>query len=140
MQVIQQSINVKSVLDEAKLPLVKWVGSTPLISKSLRDRNFHMREELDTDVPLSKLLGLVWNPNSGMITFGSLQKKKPYTKRELCSLLASIYDPLGLLSPAVLELKLLMQRTWKDAIKWDDMLDEGCQHQSIRMRRLCRDT
>uniref|UniRef100_T1ILH0 Uncharacterized protein n=1 Tax=Strigamia maritima TaxID=126957 RepID=T1ILH0_STRMM len=51
-----------------------------------------------------------------MITFGSLQKKKPYTKRELCSLLASIYDPLGLLSPAVLELKLLMQRTWIDAI------------------------
>uniref|UniRef100_T1ILH1 Reverse transcriptase domain-containing protein n=1 Tax=Strigamia maritima TaxID=126957 RepID=T1ILH1_STRMM len=43
MQVIQQSINVKSVLDEAKLPLVKWVGSTPLISKSLRDWDFHMR-------------------------------------------------------------------------------------------------
>uniref|UniRef100_T1IZL0 Uncharacterized protein n=1 Tax=Strigamia maritima TaxID=126957 RepID=T1IZL0_STRMM len=118
-QVIQQSINVKSVLDEAKLPLVKWIGSTSLISKSLQDRDFHMREELDTDVPSTKLLGLVWNPNSGMITFGSL---------ELCSLLASIYDPLGLLSPAVLELKLLMQRTWIDAIKWDDMLDEEFHH------------
>ena len=47
--------------------------------------------------------------------------KAPVTKR---SLLSRIYDPLSLLCPAVLPLKLLFQSVCQLKLRWDDPLPE----------------
>jgi hypothetical protein len=35
---------------------------------------------------------------------------------------ASIFDPLGLLSPAVTAYKIFLQKLWQDNLQWDELL------------------
>ena len=46
------------------------------------------------------------------------------TKRNVLSILAGLYDPLGLASPLVVTSKILLQELWKEGFGWDDELDE----------------
>ena len=68
--------------------------------------------------PVTKALGLKWNTRTDslvfMIELDSLKLKSEtlYTKRELASLAAKIFDPIGLISPFTVGSKLLLQRLW----------------------------
>ena len=44
---------------------------------------------------------------------------QPITKRDLLSSTAKIYDPMGLISPVVLMMKVLFQETCKAELDWD---------------------
>jgi len=44
------------------------------------------------------------------------------TKRRVLVTTASIFDPLGLLSPAVIAYKIFLQKLWQDRLQWDDLL------------------
>ena len=48
------------------------------------------------------------------------------TKRELSSLIASIYDPLGLVLPYTVAFKLILQEVWQQPLEWDSRLPEQC--------------
>lgn len=47
------------------------------------------------------------------------------TKRELLSLVMSVYDPLGMLSDLMLQGKLLVQEVWREGIDWNDLLPDA---------------
>uniref|UniRef100_A0A914USC2 Integrase catalytic domain-containing protein n=1 Tax=Plectus sambesii TaxID=2011161 RepID=A0A914USC2_9BILA len=47
-----------------------------------------------------------------------------HTKRQVLQIIASIYDPLGLLAPAVLPAKRFFQELWKKEYSWDQLLSE----------------
>uniref|UniRef100_T1IX02 Reverse transcriptase domain-containing protein n=1 Tax=Strigamia maritima TaxID=126957 RepID=T1IX02_STRMM len=64
-----RSFNMKRILDEAKLPLVKWITSSREVSKNLRKYKLHMREENDENLPEAKILGIHWDPNADIITW-----------------------------------------------------------------------
>ena len=42
------------------------------------------------------------------------------TKRNILSVIASVYDPVGYLRPIVIKLEILFQKICKSNIKWDD--------------------
>lgn len=44
------------------------------------------------------------------------------TKRQLVSVVAQIYDPLGWFSPAVMTPRMLAQKAWKSKAGWDEVL------------------
>ena len=67
-----------------------------------------------------RALGLLWNVKNDKLTFQHSPKNLPNTKRGILSLVASIFDPLGIVTPAVLEVKLIIQSLWKLKVKWDD--------------------
>uniref|UniRef100_T1J0W3 Integrase catalytic domain-containing protein n=1 Tax=Strigamia maritima TaxID=126957 RepID=T1J0W3_STRMM len=106
-----------------------------LFSYCLHFLTFKMREETEQDLPITKILGLCWEPNMDLIKYDKLQDFRRWTKRHLCSLLASVFDPLGLLAPALLELKLLIQRTWVEDIGWDEVLSEEYQSKYANWRQ-----
>ena len=53
-----------------------------------------------------RALGLLWNVKNDKLTFQHSPKGLPNTKRGVLSLVSSILDPLGIVTPAVLEAKL----------------------------------
>ena len=49
-------------------------------------------------------------------------KTSPPTKRGILSQLSSIFDPLGILNPCILELKLIVQELWRRKVEWDNII------------------
>ena len=45
-----------------------------------------------------------------------------YTQRKMFSLVSTIFDPLGNLSPLTIRIKMLLQQVWKLGKKWDEPL------------------
>ena len=45
-----------------------------------------------------------------------------YTQRKMFSLVSTIFDPLGILSPLTIRIKMLLQQVWKLGKKWDEPL------------------
>ena len=77
-----------------------------------------------------KVLGLSYQVEEDEIHFDfstflkCLAEKDKLTKRIALGVVSSVYDPLGLVSPVVVELKLAIQDLWKRSLGWDDVLSE----------------
>ena len=75
-------------------------------------------------LPVTKTLGVSWTACDDQFLF----KYSPpstdfeYTKRNVLKKTATLFDPLGFLSPFVVKAKLLMQQTWLQALEWDEVL------------------
>ena len=77
----------------------------------------------------TKVLGLAWDSLKDEIEFDFSKmaiengEKQP-TKRSILSTLASLFDPLGLISPIGVSGKVLFQELCKDKLGWDDPIPE----------------
>ena len=69
-------------------------------------------------------LGVLWAATDDKFFFRqSLQLDGfEFPKRNLLRRTASVYDPLGFLSPYVIRSKLLIQKAWLEARDWDELL------------------
>ena len=56
--------------------------------------------------------------------FKPLLKQYVYTKRGILGIVASIFDPLGILTPSFLEVKLIIQSLWAKNGGWDDQIPD----------------
>ena len=45
-----------------------------------------------------------------------------YTQRKMFSLMSTIFDPQGILSPLTIRIKMLLQQVWKLGKKWEEQL------------------
>ena len=48
-----------------------------------------------------------------------------YTKRNFLKKISTLFDPLELLVPFTIRLKLLMQETWSAGIDWDERVPDA---------------
>lgn len=89
-----------------------------------------LQEKIENDFPdykvpaYTNIWGLCWD-----ITNDSLAIKPPVfvdyrsqSRRRLLSLVSSVFDPLGLLSPNTIRGTLLVREAWKANAGWDDIL------------------
>jgi len=74
--------------------------------------------------PDEKALGLQWKIKEDVFTFEVNLKEKPYTRRGLLSTVSSIYDPLGLISPFILNGRKIIQQLCKHNIYWDEAISD----------------
>ena len=70
----------------------------------------------------SKLLGLPWNKREDTLSVTPPDISSDMTKRGILSALASVYDPLGFVSPTMLEGKLVYSEACKQKTVWDALL------------------
>ena len=84
-------------------------------------------ELINNRVKYAKTLGIIWDDEKDVFIFDFSQlvqegrKLKP-TKRNVLKVLSSFYDPIGLIQPIIISLKILMQRICKQKLDWDDVL------------------
>uniref|UniRef100_A0A914QM23 Integrase catalytic domain-containing protein n=1 Tax=Panagrolaimus davidi TaxID=227884 RepID=A0A914QM23_9BILA len=98
------------------------------IKMNLRDIMSHdtkVNDHFNVEPSLLSVLGLQWNPVTDTLTIKMPSKtlEKPViTKRDVLAEIGSKYDPLGMLTPVMVRLKLFMQELWKRNTGWDEKL------------------
>ena len=106
--------------------LHKWNSHVPsLESKSAEGKQelTYAKQILSQDSNEIKILGLCWNKEKDNISVVKpITKEKWPTKRNILSELASVYDPIGLISPSHLIGKILYREVCELKIPWDDVV------------------
>lgn len=70
----------------------------------------------------SKTLGLGWSNKNDEFSYTTKLENchSKITKRLMLSVISQIYDPLGLLAPAIIQAKILLQNLWLCKLDWND--------------------
>uniref|UniRef100_A0A914WAJ3 Peptidase aspartic putative domain-containing protein n=1 Tax=Plectus sambesii TaxID=2011161 RepID=A0A914WAJ3_9BILA len=71
-----------------------------------------------------KFLGIPWNTRKDTITMTLpiITQHSSTTKRHVLQAIASVFDPLGLLAPAIVPAKRFFQELWQKTYNWDEPL------------------
>ena len=88
----------------------------------------HRAAEVNLDrynLPATKTLGVLWLASSDVFSFraADLPIMTPLPKRTIQSEVATIFGPLGFLSPFIDRVKIILQELWSKGLRWDDAID-----------------
>ena len=125
-EVIELQRQLIELLHGATMKLHKWSSNTKVILHSVPAKDLEpMRSLNEMEDTVVKTLGMSWDPTRDAFIFkiNLTSYTGPTTKRSALSQIASIFDPLGLLAPVILNYKLFIQNLWKQkTIGWDTPL------------------
>ena len=71
-----------------------------------------------SELPMQSVLGVKWNIETDAFSFNVVLHDKAATRRGILSMVASVYDPLGFLSPYIL--KRVLQEMCRRGVGWDE--------------------
>ena len=117
--------NLTKLLGLAGMKIRKWCSNEPDVLRDIpvEDRAGNIRLE-DGNMPTIKTLGVLWKSKEDVFTFQLVAP--PYddnlTKRKVISLMSKVFDPLQILAPYTIRVKILMQQSWLRGVGWDDPL------------------
>lgn len=101
------------------------------------DRELGTQINLNDDNKVVKTLGIYWNNTSDMFKYkvASLPKEnQSYTKRQILSESAKLFDPIGWVQPIIIVAKILLQNLWEMKLDWDESLDQEIVEQWIKYK------
>jgi hypothetical protein len=108
---------LKELFSLAGMVIRKFITTNPDLDKIIPEADRH-----PSDSP--PILGQTWNHSEDTLSIKEVKDLEIGTKRELLGQIASVFDPLGLVSPWNLQGKTLMQKAWLSGVGWDDRLPE----------------
>nr|XP_031829449.1 uncharacterized protein LOC116425623 [Nomia melanderi] len=108
------------MLKRGGLNIRQWVSNHPRLLSGLSASQIHPKVFGD---PTIKTLGISWDSRRDSIIYAvDSNPNRRVTKRTVLSVIAKIFDPLGLLAPVIVTAKILMQRLWQLQLDWDESL------------------
>ncbi|KAK0140258.1 hypothetical protein N1851_022806 [Merluccius polli] len=115
-QAIKLTKDLMEACAQGGFTLTKWVSNSQEVVAQL---------DLDKEKPpLERVLGIQWDIQRDTFGFSvSIQDRVP-TWRTIFSIVSSIYDPLGFLSPFILKAKQILQKVCMDKCGWDEVIPE----------------
>lgn len=137
----QQAIDIATqcieILKSINWHLVGFQSNSLEVLQALSKENVKQEaiEIMTTDESTytTKVLGVSWNPKIDAYIFNFNKNAfiklvtecghKP-TKRDQCSTIARIFDVLGFISHCIIRGKILLQRSWRQHIDWDDEISD----------------
>ena len=147
---VQEAVNLvhntQAALATSNLRLHKVVSNSievmeafPTADRAKDVRDLDLRRD---SLPAQRSLGVYWDLENDTFTFRMSLPEKPFTRRGVLSVVNSVYDPLGLAVPVMLEGRKLLQqlvvmgkRTNDNTpLAWDDPLPEKLMHQWLRWK------
>ncbi|XP_023953383.2 uncharacterized protein LOC112057126 [Bicyclus anynana] len=108
--------------------LRQWTSNEPAVIKKFNSDSPDNVNLGDQD-KYGKTLGMIWQTNNDALRFTVNLRHTPDdvinetrlpTKREVTSAVMSVFDPLGLATPVLIQGKTLIQELWRTDIDWDD--------------------
>ena len=86
------------------------------------------------DTGIERALGILWNPRKDSLQIKVSKREVQLTKRGILSYTSSIFDLFGILTPVVLEPKVIIQSLWKNYLDWDDEIPEELRNQFVKWK------
>ncbi|GFX93169.1 integrase catalytic domain-containing protein [Trichonephila clavipes] len=118
----QLQSQLKDALQSCGMNLHKWSSNSPELLNSSLSSDVEHSFSIDIDLSV-KTLGISWKPFEDCFVFKvSVSAKHIYTKREVLSVIAKLYNPLGFLGPVIAKAKVFLQQLWQCKLDWDDVL------------------
>ena len=120
----------KKCLKDGGFELWKWNSNNKeSVDKICVEGNENSYEQGKNCLGLRKVLGINWDIEKDLFMFGfdgivQLAKDLKFTKRNLSKINATLFDPLGLISPITLQGKLLFKLLCIDKSDWNDELND----------------
>ncbi|XP_066910474.1 uncharacterized protein [Clytia hemisphaerica] len=108
--------------------LTKFVSNDAELPKNVQEEltspSVHIQME-DGQNHSTKALGITWNTKEHVLTFLPNIVNASSTKRGILSVISSLYDPLGFLSPFTTTAKIILQDVREDGTNWDEPFKES---------------
>ncbi|GFX91141.1 uncharacterized protein TNCV_4857301 [Trichonephila clavipes] len=108
---------LKGILKRAGMELHKLCANHEKLSPG-PEQNYNFATLTET-----KTLGVSWKPNLDCFLIKvKVCLDSSYTKRDVLSTIAKIFDPVGLMAPVISKAKIFLQRLWRSKLEWNDLL------------------
>ncbi|XP_058827235.1 uncharacterized protein LOC131687200 [Topomyia yanbarensis] len=134
-EAIQLAKDIRRIHAQGGFEIRNWLSNSVPVLQELKQRpteekDLNFSEELTTE----KILGLWWNTSTDRLTFkvnwsrydaSLMDGSRVPTKRELLSILMSIFDPIGLVAHFLAYLKVLLQDVWRSGVSWDEPIKQS---------------
>lgn len=119
---------ITKILSQCGFQLRKWCSNEHTVLNYIKNHSSLQDDKLvlPHDNKELKMLGISWIPVTDCFKY-VVQINSNYsqiTKRSVLSILSQIYDPLGLIGPALIKGKILIQRLWQLQLEWDEPIPE----------------
>ena len=121
-----------SIFGQAQFQLHKWHSNFKELEtegNSGEVEQTFAKEQLGVKLDETKLLGLLWNKAKDTLKIEFSGKGAEATKRGVLHYLATIFDPLGFVSPLTLKGRFVFRDACEANIPWDKELPTSLQHQ-----------
>ncbi|CAL4222246.1 unnamed protein product, partial [Meganyctiphanes norvegica] len=113
-------IESTKVMESGSFQLRQWSSNSPKLMQLVKDNDVQNNDSI------VKVLGIMWNTIEDCIFFNeSLKWDKFYCKRSVLSTTNSVFDPMGYISPVLMQNKLFLQKLWNLDFKWDKDFEDN---------------
>ena len=132
---------VTELLARANFQVKKWASnSTELLKRmdpdSLAPTEVDLHSSEDNVISAdTSTLGVQWEPRTDRIHYSrckNIAKENENTMTSVASLLAKPFDPLGLLSPFILQARFIMKECHVERLKWQDALPDNLRDEWLK--------
>ncbi len=110
-----------------KFCLTKWISDNRDVINEIpapeRAASVKVIDEY-AEMPTERALGVGWDTQQDHFVFKVKKRNLAITRRQVLSLIASLFDPLGFLAPFLVRAKIILQRIWQLGVAWDDCLPQ----------------
>lgn len=131
-EVITVAQEVKNIYKSGGFVIRNWISNSSKVLQALGDAGNEGKCLSDfTESKSEKILGLWWDFSKDDFTYSLkfnkgnsdiLNGQRMPTKREMLRIIMSVFDPLGFLAHFLIYAKILLQRVWRKAIGWDELI------------------
>ncbi|XP_072403248.1 uncharacterized protein [Diabrotica undecimpunctata] len=125
---------ISELLKKACISLHKWCSNSKEFLTNITNKSQIASYTISPEkIASNKVLGLRWDAqtDSFSISIPKIMVKTSFTKREVLSTIAQIFDPQGLIAPVTIIAKIIMQKIWLSKVNWDDALTSELQSEWI---------
>lgn len=133
-EAINVATKVYEIHKNGGFELRNWISNSENILREMQIESTqeNMKQIVENNDLVHRVLGMKWDTATDTFMFsadfGKIHETIKSadgcpTKRNVLRTLMSTFDPLGLISPYLVEGKLLMQNIWRSSIGWDDPIN-----------------
>ena len=129
-QVLEIIRELKELYGEIGMVVCKFMSNSPEVMATLDESekapNMDLSELQSSALttPTLKALGVFYSSKDDAFSFKMEvpPEKDNWTKRDVLSFYASLFDPHGFIAPVVIKARIIFQALWPKNYEWDDLL------------------